>query len=460
MLKKTIQLEKMILVSVFLLVLLLCLMYGLVAIVDIKLAVMMIMGGLVLAWFWFDIRIGLWVTLFSMLLGQIVRLDLGTGGLLVSDLMMGALVVVWIIYFGFQKIKITWNIVWLAMVMFLIVSLMTNIRASFDFHSGNLVTMWLYWARMILYSCFLPITWSVVSWYDNGWMYLKWLLTAGIVLLLLGFLQLIFFPNIIFLAQYGWDPHIGRLLSTFLDPNFVGAVFVFFLAICFAFYFQYKQWGLAKFGWMGLTLLFALGIVLTYSRSAYVALVVVFLILSFWKDKRILLFGIIAGTMMFFGDPRVMERVDGIFQVDETAQKRIISWENSLQIVEDNVWYGIGYNNMLDENMRRGFVKDARLHSAAGSDSSYLTVWSTMGLLGLIWYVFFWVITVSVLLWKHVVEKKDNLKKWLYLGVGVGIIGVLVHAQFTNSLLYNHIYMIILFAIGLCMGWKGRVSNK
>ncbi len=443
-----------------LLVIAILIAFGFLSTINMLLALVLLFGSTVFFWFWYDIRLGLVVTLFSVLLGQIFRLNLGTGGVLVSDVFMGVLAVVWIIYFFAQKKKVTWNIVLVSLASFLLVSFLTNIRAMTDITVGNINTMWLYWIRMFLYSLFLPITWSVVSWDDDKKKYYNWLLMLGILFLGIGFIQFVFFPDIIFLAQYGWDPHIGRLLGTFLDPNFAGALLVFFFGISFAFYFKYTNWSGPKIGWAALSLMIALAIVLTYSRSAYVAFGVVFLILSFWKDKRILLFGLIAGSMMLLGDPRVMERVEGIFKVDVTAQKRIQSWENNLTIVEDNVLYGIGYNNLLDENMRRGFVRDARLHSGAGSDSSYLTVWSTMGLVGLLSYVIFWIFAIVVSLSIYWDKNKNELQRWLSLGVAMGIVGVMIHAQFTNSLLYNHIYMVVLFALAISMVDIQKMVNK
>jgi O-antigen ligase len=374
---------------------------------------------------------------------------------------MAMLAVVWLVNIIVRKKRVNWNVLWLLMILFGVVSLMMNMRASFDIHVTDLETMWLYWVRMILYSLFLPIVWSVVNWYGEGRRYTIWMLIMGFALLVIGFLQLIFLPNIIFLAQYGWDPHVGRMLSTFLDPNFLGALLTFFFAICFAFYFRYKSWADGKkLFWLILSGLFATGVALTFSRSAFLSLGVVFVILSYMFDKRILLFGMVAGLMVFFGSPRIMERVEGIYNVDLTAQKRIASWENNWNIIEDNLWYGVGYNNLLSENIRRGFVTDAKLHSGAGSDSSYLTVWSTMGLAGLFSYLLFWIVSVGLLWNMYMNRKNDPLHRWLSIGVAAGILGVMVHAQFTNSLLYNHIYMVILFAVGLCMGWRSSIFNK
>jgi len=441
--------------------LLTALLFGGLIILKMYLAVALVGGVILLGCFWYDIRIGLWMTIFSVLLGQVVRLSVGSGGILVSDVLMGLLTVVWLVNIFVRKQRVNWNVVLMALVLFLIISLMVNWRATNDIHTTDEMTMWLYWARLVLYSMFLPIVWSITNWYKEGRRYLIWLLVMGMTLLAVGFLQLVFLPNIIFLAQYGWDPHVGRMLSTFLDPNFLGALLTFFFAICFAFYFRYPAWGDGKkMFWLIMCVLFAAGVALTYSRSTFLAMGVSFVILAYMFDKRVLLFGAVAGLMLFFGSPRIMERVEGMYKVDLTAQKRITSWEDNWSIIRDNMWYGVGYNNLLSENIRRGFVTDAKLHSGAGSDSSYMTVWSTMGLVGLGSYLLLWILIVGLLLNIYKNEQNDLLLRWLAIGTAAGIMGVIVHAQFTNSLLYNHIYMVILYAVGVCLGWAAESKKE
>ena len=72
----------------------------------------------------------------------------------------------------------------------------------------------------------------------------------------------------------GWDPHIGRLLSTWFDPNFIGGFLGFILSITIAlglYYWKEKRTKLALvlgiIGFIGLIALY-----LTYSRSGYLTL--------------------------------------------------------------------------------------------------------------------------------------------------------------------------------------------
>jgi len=410
--------------------------------------------------FWYDIRIGLWLSLASILGGQIVRISLTSGGILLSDGVLSVLMVVWVFYWLFKGFRIRWNIVWLALVGFWLVSLVMNIIVQVKYPAYQVTTMWLYWFRLFVYSMYLPVVWHITSWYGQARRFMNWWLVMGAVFLLLGFLQLIFVPDITFLAAEGWDPHMGRLLSTFLDPNFAGALLVLLFGVCFSMYFKYRRWDRSKLFWGILAGLTAVGVILTLSRSAYLGLGAVFLILSWLFDKRLILVGLLAGSIFVMSDQRIYERVEGIVTVDETAQFRIKSWTETMDIIQDNFWTGVGYNALGFENFRRGNFIDLRKHNAAGSDSTVLTIWATMGWLGMLMFMMIFVSFASYSIWIFFRSSYDWQLRYFALGLVAGIIGVFIHSQFTNSLLYAHILLPVFYGMGLVLGWAEIDSSS
>jgi len=403
--------------------------------------------------FWYDIRIGLWLSIFSILGGQILRISLTSGGILLSDAVIGVLVVVWIFNILVRRYQMKWNIVWISLVSFWAVGFLVNLLAQPHLILDQASTMWLYWFRLLVYSMYLPVVWHIASWYQESRRYLRWWLVMGFVFLVLGFTQLIFIPDITWLAAEGWDPHMGRLLSTFLDPNFAGAILVLFFGVSFAFYFKYKQWNRPKVFWLIISGLFVLGVLLTLSRSAYLGLAAVYFILSFWFDKRWILIGLLVGTIFLFSNQRIYQRVEGIVTVDETAQFRIDSWRDTMEIVQDNYWTGVGYNALAFENFRRGYFIDLREHNAAGSDSTLLTIWATMGWVGMMAFMMIFVSFSAYSIWIFFKQKYDWQLKFLAIGLVVGMVGIFIHSQFTNSMLYAHILLPLFFGMGLVLGW-------
>lgn len=435
------------------------LIFAFLVVADIKLALGWLGAVLLFVWFWLDIRWGLWMLIISIVFGQIVKIELGGGGLLLTDGVMVVLVTVWILRNILYRPRVNWNVLIWWLVLFLATGTMINIWWSHDYGSMVSWKMWLYWIRLIIYSSALPITWSVVFW-DKNWR--KWcqvFLWSGAFFLILGLIQLKLLPDISFLTQFGWDPHQGRLLSTFLDPNFAGAYLILMASLSLAFYLSIDNWTKTKLFYGVLSGLFLFGIILTLSRSALLAVAIVFAIMTLWQDRRIFILGIFLGALLVLNNPRLAERLHGIYKVDETAQLRINSWEDNFEIAKDNYWIGVGYNAMAEEQYRRGVIENTSVHSAGGSDSSYITIWSTLGIVGLgvVWILYGLFLGLA---WKIYLNHKFDIGyRYFALGVMGGIMGVLVHAQFTNSLFYPHIFIPVLILMGIVMG-SGKVKNS
>ena len=150
---------------------------------------------------------------------------------------------------------------------------------------------------------------------------------AGVVLSILGFVQLIIFPDFSSMVPEGWDPHIGRLLSTWFDPNLLGGLFAFLALLVIAQMLVEKArlWHIASFS------IFITALLLTFSRSSLVAFVFGFFVIIILTIKRswwMLGLGIGILIIAFLSSPRIQERMEGILTIDVTAQKRVESWSN------------------------------------------------------------------------------------------------------------------------------------
>lgn len=251
----------------------------------------------------------------------------------------------------------------------------------------------------------------------------KILLYSGVILAVLGLLQFVVFPNLEFLERYGWDPHYFRTVSTFLDPNFVGAFFVLTLI-----YLWDKQ--------RLLFFIVYLALVTTFSRGAYLMFFISSLSLLLIKKSKTILFGV---TILFIllllsfyfytlliSQPRNIDRT-------QSAQYRLSTWQQGWQLFQLHPVLGVGFNtyqyalrnyNLADEK----FIAS---HGSSGNDSSLLFVLATTGILGFISYLFF---IFSLFKMSH----KRNLI------LIVGLIGLLGHSIFANSLFYPPILLMLI----------------
>lgn len=216
----------------------------------------------------------------------------------------------------------------------------------------------------------------------------------------IGLLQFVFLPDVSFLKVFDWDDHYYRLVSTFLDPGFTGAILVLGLILS------------AVEGSRLRTLFLYIALALTYSRASYLMLVASSAILS-----RKLLVVVVAALLITIpllpkstGEGTKLERESSI-----TA--RINNWSKTLEVWEKNPVFGIGFNTYRTE------AKVSPQSHSGGADSSLLLVLATSGILGFFAYVY---------LLKSMWDLGDLLFK-------ASLAGIIIHSFFNNTLFYPHV---------------------
>ncbi len=397
-----------------------------------------IMAGLVLAW----PELALFASLGSIIVGQLVRLPIGDSAILPNDIILPVLIAAWTLrrlasrHWALRRHSLTLPIV--AMVMVMGLSLVVNLgrEDTREWFNGAL-----YFLRWLEYLTLFWIGQDYFRTHQRALRYLGGLVGMGVILALLGFVQLKLFPDFSFMVPQGWDPHVGRLLSTWFDPNFLGGLFVLLTAIALGVATSMPL-RLARWWWVAAGIM-TLAWGLTYSRSAYVGFVIAVGIVLLVRSRTLLFIGILAmiGAVLFV--PRIQQRVIGIRSVDETAQLRLVSYRNALTVIRDHPLIGVGYNLYKYVQVEYNFLQKTAEHSASGSDSSLLTIWVTTGTIGLLVYLWLLVATFTEL-WK---TWRDNSlpKIWQGFGLGAlaGLVGLFAHSQFVNGWQYPHLMEII-----------------
>lgn len=392
----------------------------------------------------------------SLALGQMVRLPvLGqSGGLLVSD---GATLLVVLVVLaqsgrarrGFREGAFLLLLLMLPFVAWSLWGLSLN---RLDVPLPNWLVGFAYWLRLSCYLLLGPALIVVL----RGRARRGLALFCGIIVLLavVGLLQVWFWPDLSVLGQ-GWDPHQGRLVSTWLDPNFFGGL----LAITFpwligiASYTQFfKRHPLMCCG-IGAVILTAL--ILTKSRSSIVALLLSGVLLSpfyslWWSGRaqphdriKILAIGgliILVGIISFMA---LGERAWGIFIIDPTAEVRFKAMREVIQLAATYPLVGVGYNLYQFAARDAGLASDFSLHSRAGSDNSLLTLGVTTGLSGILLFLLPYFAVGHLLLAKGVGVRP------VAVGTITALLVWLIHSQFVNSLLYAHLLAAVASMVAL-----------
>lgn len=384
----------------------------------------------------------------SLIGGQLLKIGLKGISFYACDLLAIFFVTWAIIFFSVLKKSFSIPKIFLPFVVFSLIAFISLIRARGWLIGDYWVISSLYLVRFILY-LFVGIAVSNFSKLENfGPLIIRTVVISGVLLAIFGFLQLLILPDMSILdPSLGWDPHKNRLASTFMDPNFTGAYLVIALVLSFK-----RKMGdmgnLRDVGAMGaMRGIILIGILLTFSRSAWGMLVVcgfLLLLLSKLKSSQKLLltgFMVVIALMAYRFVPSVQTRISGITDPADSAQFRLISWENTLDFVKENPIIGVGFNTYRYAQERKGLFDITNPlggHSGSGSDSSLLLVFATTGILGGLGY-----------LWGMIGVIKKSITGMTNTELFAITFGLLLESNFINSLFYAPILILWFLLVGV-----------
>ena len=264
------------------------------------------------------------------------------------------------------------------------------------------------------------------------------MLFAGVVSAVFGLVQYFFFPDARSLVFSDWDPHLYRVIGTFLDPGYTGFIYVFTLVLLAA-----KAWAkkskpklLITYYLLLITVYSAL--VLSYARSAYLAFLAAVWTIAYLKKS--VKFGLVASLLLAFtllilprpaGEGVRLERQNSIWS-------RFSSWQKAISIWREKPIFGVGFNTYRYIQAKKGFLGEdwQESHAGAGADSSFLFILATTGVTGL---------TVYLSLLFAMVKKGFKKRSFILL---LTLAAVFIHSFFNNSLFYPWVMVWVWILMG------------
>src|SRR3990167_7941306 len=220
----------------------------------------------------------------STIPGQLVRIPIfgQEGWFTLSDIFVLILAVAFSFYFFFNRVAIVMpKKLVLPIAIFSLFAASSTVFALNQFSPKEILISSLFLIRFLLYFSVMIITLNVVK-REKIEKWVNIFLSAGTILVFLGFVQLLFVPNLLFLTPDGWDPHRTRIVSSFLDPNFIGIVFVFLASFSLSKYLFRKN-----LVFLLIFLFSSVAILLTFSRSSYLAFFCALAVIGLLKSLKI-----------------------------------------------------------------------------------------------------------------------------------------------------------------------------
>ena len=281
------------------------------------------------------------------------------------------------------------------------------------------------------------------------------LLSSMALISLDGIFQYITGKEFIFVHHYSM---LGaKIMACFGNPNnFAGWLVIMIpLALSLAYFgmnnwlnlsdkYNWVKWSMRPILWI-ITGLLIVCLGLTYSRGAWIAIVLGLIFLGIFKSKKLFIIIIIVFLILpFIVRNPVKTRISSIVRVTETSVLRTKLWPEALGIIQDFPLLGCGLNTYatVAPNYKTSEKTGIYPHN------SYLHMAAEAGLLGL--GAFVWV-TISLFKTSLANLKKINDKfyKALLIGLLAGLFAFLIHSFVDTNIYTLQLGNLMWFVMGL-----------
>ncbi len=248
-----------------------------------------------------------------------------------------------------------------------------------------------------------------------------------------------------------------RVFSLSGSPNILGALMVMTAPLVAALiYFCKQTW--AKVLFLGLLGCYLLTLLFTFSRGAWIGMIVAVTIFSLLVDKRLLaLMGTAVAAVLAFV-PSITSRLTYLFTEDYAVASavggRALRWATGQELLfENNPWLGFGLGRFGGAvAMNNQLLDQTETFRYFYMDNYYLKIMVEMGYLGIIFFVL--MLAALLFLGIRAIQKSDTNfaalpgdpltravgnYRIIAIGLFAGLCGVLAHCYFEN--IFEETYM-------------------
>ena len=215
-----------------------------------------------------------------------------------------------------------------------------------------------------------------------------------------------------------------RVVSIIGSPNILGSLMVLAMSIAYAMYYGSKHW-FKKMVYAGVFLVLALCLIFTFSRGAWLALILAALLLGLWIDKRILILMVIVALLTPTLMPSVYHRMAYMMSPEYMTSSerggRVGRWDLAVKHWQTNPAVGVGLGQFGGAVAARNFPE-----SSFYADNWYLKVGAETGWVGL--GATLLLILIGLRRARSSLNATDDdYLNIMGLGILAGLVGVLAH---------------------------------
>jgi len=238
---------------------------------------------------------------------------------------------------------------------------------------------------------------------------------------------------------------IMRAFSFFSDPHMFSFYLGLILPLGIVYSLLIKD---KKILFLNFSLLFFV-LLLTFTRGAYLAVTISFIVLSFLiykylKDKKTACLLLLILLIFIVPITPIADRFYSTFNLSEGSNiGRLEMWKQASKIGFSNFWQGIGLGNYaLTVDAQFDYRNPVTAHNL------YLDIFSEMGIFGLLVWLFLILGTISQLFCK-LKKMKNEKEKYIFIGLIGSLIYFLIHSCFETAIYSPTVLAVLMVILGI-----------
>lgn len=249
----------------------------------------------------------------------------------------------------------------------------------------------------------------------------------------------------------------ARIGSTFENPNVLGEYLVLIIPVGIAMLWGQRGW-ISKLMTLGLSAVMIICLVYTYSRGAYVGLMLAFALFAVLRDRRFVILGVIGLLLLPFVLPAsVINRFASIGNLSDTSSSyRISIWLGSLKMIKDYLPSGIGLGLEPFKLIYPKYSLNAAY--AQHSHNIYMQLLIENGISGFLVFAAIMVVYYKTML-AGFFKTKDKFISTFMIAIASGMAGYLAQGMAENLWYNNKVLLTFWVMLAFGMIAKALISK-
>jgi len=198
----------------------------------------------------------------------------------------------------------------------------------------------------------------------------------------------------------------------------------------------------------------------TYTRSAWMGLLVGLLLMAILRHRKVLFLFLILATLIPFGPHGIKARAASIVDPkDPTNHERVLMWQAGWRMLKDRPVLGLGPIDMKDPYQK---YKLPEAREVVGHlHNNFVQVAATMGVLGLLAFLY-WIFAMlkSQAMSYRKVPGNERFMKGIVLGAMAAFAGFLVNGLFEWNFGDSEVIMLVWLLTGLALATERLVRAE